>query len=81
MGIANDAEGQARIAAFRQGLRELGWTEGRNVRFDHRLAILISKQRMRSNSVAAKRSTIAGRSPIAGIGDYAVPAGTTVIIS
>ena len=28
MGIANDAEGQARMAAFRQGLHERGWTEG-----------------------------------------------------
>ena len=27
----NDAEGQARIAAFRQGLQQLGWTDGRNV--------------------------------------------------
>ena len=36
MGIANDAEGQARVAAFRQGLQELGWTEGRNIRFDYR---------------------------------------------
>src|SRR5215510_2932724 len=33
---ANDPEGQARIAAFRQGLQELGWAEGRNVRIDTR---------------------------------------------
>jgi putative ABC transport system substrate-binding protein len=33
---ANDPEGQARIAAFRQGLHELGWDEGRNVRIDTR---------------------------------------------
>jgi putative tryptophan/tyrosine transport system substrate-binding protein len=30
------AEGQARIAAFRQGLQQLGWTEGRNIRIDLR---------------------------------------------
>jgi putative ABC transport system substrate-binding protein len=36
MGIANDAEGQARVTAFRQGLQELGWVEGRNIRFDYR---------------------------------------------
>ena len=33
---ANDPEGQARIAAFRQGLQELGWAEDRNVRIDTR---------------------------------------------
>jgi putative tryptophan/tyrosine transport system substrate-binding protein len=35
-GIGDDAEGQARFAAFRQGLRQLGWTDGRNVRIDYR---------------------------------------------
>jgi putative ABC transport system substrate-binding protein len=32
----NDPEGQARIAAFLQGLAQLGWTDGRNVRIDYR---------------------------------------------
>jgi putative tryptophan/tyrosine transport system substrate-binding protein len=32
----NDAEGQARIAAFRQALEQLGWNEGRNMRIDIR---------------------------------------------
>src|SRR5215467_77252 len=31
-----DAEGQARVEAFRKGLQELGWIEGRNVKFDYR---------------------------------------------
>jgi putative ABC transport system substrate-binding protein len=31
-----DAEGQTRVAAFRNGLRDLGWIEDRNVRFDYR---------------------------------------------
>src|SRR5262245_51726918 len=30
----DDPEGQARAAAFRQGLQALGWTEGRNLRID-----------------------------------------------
>ena len=33
---ADDPEGQARIAAFLQGLQQLGWTDGRNVRIDVR---------------------------------------------
>ena len=28
---ANDPEGQARIGAFLQALRQLGWTDGRNI--------------------------------------------------
>jgi putative tryptophan/tyrosine transport system substrate-binding protein len=35
---ASDPEGQARVGAFRQGLRDLGWTESRNVRIDVRWA-------------------------------------------
>ena len=35
-GIEDDAEGQARFAAFRDGLQQLGWTDGRNVRIDYR---------------------------------------------
>jgi len=34
--VANSPEGQARIAAFQQGLQQLGWTEGRNVRSEIR---------------------------------------------
>ena len=35
---ADDAEGQARIAAFVQALQRLGWSDGRNVRIDYRWA-------------------------------------------
>jgi putative ABC transport system substrate-binding protein len=35
-GSAGDPEIRARIAAFVQGLAQLGWTEGRNVRIDYR---------------------------------------------
>ena len=41
MGFAeSDREGQIFIAAFREGLHKLGWTEGRNIRFDTRWAAL-----------------------------------------
>jgi putative tryptophan/tyrosine transport system substrate-binding protein len=33
---ADDPEAKARLAAFYQGLRQLGWTDGRNVRIDVR---------------------------------------------
>jgi ABC-type uncharacterized transport system substrate-binding protein len=35
---ADDLEGQARLTAFAQGLQQLGWTDGRNVRIDYRWA-------------------------------------------
>jgi len=36
IGVADDAVGQARLAAFRKGMADLGWTEGRNLRLDIR---------------------------------------------
>ena len=33
---ADDAEGQLRLTAFVQGLQQLGWTVGRNLRIDYR---------------------------------------------
>jgi len=35
----SDAEGQARVAAFRMGFQTLGWAEDRNVR-EHRRRVL-----------------------------------------
>ena len=34
--VSDDAEGQARLAAFHQGLQQLGWTVGHNVRINYR---------------------------------------------
>ena len=34
----SNLEGQANVAAFRDGLQKLGWTEGRNIRIDTRWA-------------------------------------------
>jgi ABC-type uncharacterized transport system substrate-binding protein len=33
---ADDPDGRARSAAFLQGLQQLGWTDGRNIRIDYR---------------------------------------------
>jgi len=43
----NDAEGRARIAAFREELQKLGWTEGRNVRIDIHWGALDAESRQR----------------------------------
>jgi len=41
MGYAeSDSEGQAFIAAFREGLQKLGWDENRNIRIEYRWATL-----------------------------------------
>ena len=36
MGMADDREGQARVTALKQGLQELGWTDGRNIQIETR---------------------------------------------
>jgi ABC-type uncharacterized transport system substrate-binding protein len=36
IGVADDAEGQARLVAFGQGLAQLGWTVGRNLQIEPR---------------------------------------------
>jgi ABC-type uncharacterized transport system substrate-binding protein len=38
MGYASDSEAKAYLSGFTQGLSELGWTDGRNVRMDVRWA-------------------------------------------
>jgi putative tryptophan/tyrosine transport system substrate-binding protein len=37
-GLESDPGGQARIAAFLQGMQQMGWTDRRNIRFDIRWA-------------------------------------------
>jgi len=36
MGVADDREGQARVTALKQGLQELGWTDGSNIQIETR---------------------------------------------
>src|SRR5262249_3376072 len=36
MGTADDGEGQARVRALKQGLQELGWTDGHNIQIETR---------------------------------------------
>jgi putative ABC transport system substrate-binding protein len=47
MGITDDAEGQSRVAAFRQQLQALGWVEGGKVEFNYRWRAADSEQARR----------------------------------
>jgi ABC-type uncharacterized transport system substrate-binding protein len=42
----NDSEAQAWVAAFRDGLQKLGWTEGRNIRIETRWGAASSAEAM-----------------------------------
>jgi putative ABC transport system substrate-binding protein len=44
----NDPEGRARLAALSRGLRDLGWTEGRNLRIEYRGIAGASIERIRA---------------------------------
>jgi hypothetical protein len=46
MGTADDRDGQARVAALKQGFQELGWTEGRNIQ----IAIRFASRRIRDHA-------------------------------
>jgi ABC-type uncharacterized transport system substrate-binding protein len=61
---ASDPEGQASVAAFREELQKLGWTEGRNIRIDTRWAALDaeSMQRFAKELVALQPNVILSHS-------------------
>jgi putative tryptophan/tyrosine transport system substrate-binding protein len=56
----SDPEGQANVAAFREGLRKLGWMEGRSLRIDIRWAAanVESTQRLAKELVALQPDLI-----------------------
>jgi len=54
MGVADNADGQARFAALKNGLKTLGWLDGVNVRFDvHYTAGVIDMARVAASEVIA----------------------------
>jgi putative ABC transport system substrate-binding protein len=65
---ADDSEGQTSIAQFRQGLQELGWTEGRNVAIDVRWA---AGDESRRRTYAAELVALAPDVVVAGSGGIA----------
>ena len=47
---ADDPHGQRRLAAFLQGLQQLGWTDGRNLRIDIRWGVGSDSERSRRSA-------------------------------
>ena len=64
---ADDAQGQARLAAFTQALKQLGWSDGGNVRIDTRWATADDVRRH-----AAELAALAPDVLVAGTGSAAV---------
>ena len=60
----SDPEYRGYVAAFRDELRKLGWSEGRNVRFDYRWGALDAdvRQRLAKESVALQPDLILAQS-------------------
>src|SRR5262245_9305294 len=65
---AGDPEGQARIAAFLQGLQPLGWVVGANVQIDMRFAVEPDRIRQEAAQLAAIAPDIILANSSAGIG-------------
>jgi putative ABC transport system substrate-binding protein len=47
----SDHAGQARVAAFREQLQRLGWTDGRNIQIDYRWGETADAERLRAGAV------------------------------
>jgi putative ABC transport system substrate-binding protein len=52
-GGAADPDAMARVAAFQQGLQQLGWTDGRNVLIDYRLSAGTADRRKNAAELVA----------------------------
>jgi putative ABC transport system substrate-binding protein len=52
MYLADEAEGQARVAAFTQAMKQLGWSDGRNLRIETRWATADDIRRYAAELVA-----------------------------
>jgi len=64
MTIAADGpEAPARLTALAQGLQQLGWTVGRNVRIDHRSAPSTHHRRLSRRRPQRPRALDASRAP------------------
>jgi putative tryptophan/tyrosine transport system substrate-binding protein len=58
-GIADDPYYESRLAAVREGLRDLGWIEGQNLRLDvHRTAPIVDDIRKRVDEILAGRPDV-----------------------
>src|SRR5262245_60385489 len=44
IGVADDAEGRSRLAAFQKGMQDLGWVDGRNLKMDVRFTAGITER-------------------------------------
>lgn len=65
---SDDPEAQARLAAFRQALQDLGWSAGHNVQFDYRWGVgdfeLNRKNAAELVGLCARRHTRYGHSNV-----------------
>jgi putative ABC transport system substrate-binding protein len=57
-GVETDPEERARLTAFLDGLRQLGWSDGHNLRIDIRWAVDADRNRRAEELVALKPNVI-----------------------
>src|SRR5215472_14123466 len=77
---AGDPEGQARIAAFLQGLQQWGWTVGGNVRMDIRFAADNAATRKQANDLASLAPDVILANSSAAVGSLLQATGTVPIV-